>query len=206
MSPEQTAEYLARFRNRIATIRENVTVTSLKGRITNSIHRRDSLGRRGENARLALSASLGLYYTGVEKSEEDLRDLSPVDWHDGDDNDEDGDEGDEGDIDCDGRSDSMEPLRDSEREDIADGSWDRQWELDMDREEERLRDAEHRIAEERSSNGNGDVEGGQYVAYHSMNSRAARRMRLDEVERMYRSGGRYSTVCFCASGVGMHGD
>ncbi|KAI4942468.1 hypothetical protein J4E91_010065 [Alternaria rosae] len=181
MSPEQTAEYLARFRNRIATIRQNVTVTSLKGRITNSIHRRDSLGRRGENARLALSASLGLYYTGVEKSEEDFRDLSPVDWDDGNDNDGDGDdEGDEGDVDCDGRFDSMEPLRDSEREDIADGSWDGQ-----DREEERLRDAEHQIAEERSSNGNGDVEGGH---------RAARRTRLDELERMYRSGGRYSTV------------
>ncbi|KAH6851496.1 hypothetical protein BKA58DRAFT_406569 [Alternaria rosae] len=195
MSPEQTAEYIARFRNRIATIRQNVTVTSLKGRITHSIHRRDSLGRRGENARLALSASLGLYYTGVEKSEEDLRDLSPVDWDDGDNNDgDDDDEGDEGDVDCDGRSDSMEPLRDSDREDITNGYWDGQWDLDMDREEERLRDAEHRIAEERSSNGNGDVEGGQYVAYHSMNSRAARRMRLDEVERMYRSGGRYSTV------------
>lgn len=197
MSPKQTAAYLARFRNRIATIRQSVTVTSLKGRITNSTRRQDNLGRRGENARLALSASLGLYYTGVEKSEEDLRDLSPVDLDDEDENDGDGDdEGDEGDVDCDGRSDSMEPLRDSDRKDMTNGSWDGQWELDMDREEQRWMRTEHRIAEERSSNGNGDVEGGQYVAYHSVNSRAARRMRLDEVERMYRSGGRYSTVCF----------
>ncbi|KAI4611929.1 hypothetical protein J4E80_007380 [Alternaria sp. BMP 0032] len=75
MSPEQTAAYLARFRDRIATIRQNVTVVCLKGKITNSIRRRDSLGRRGDNARTALSASLGLYYTGVDKSEEDLRDV-----------------------------------------------------------------------------------------------------------------------------------
>jgi len=193
MSPEQTALYLSRFRDRIATIRQNVTVVSLKGRFTNSIsiRRRNSLDRRGEHARTALSASLGLYYTGVDKSEEDLRDLSPVDGGDG--GEDDGD---------DGRSDSMEPLRnrdgDLEREDINDGSWDAQWELDMDREEERLMRSEHRIAEERVSLG-GDVdgvgEGEMYVAYHSLNSGAARRMRLDEVQRMYEGGGRYATVC-----------
>ncbi|KAI4664521.1 uncharacterized protein J4E88_010665 [Alternaria novae-zelandiae] len=152
MSPEQTAAYLARFRDRIATIRQNVTVVSLKGKFTNPIRRRDSVGRQGENARTALSASLGLYYTGVDKSEEDLRDLSPVGWEGGD-GDGDGDGSGE-DEDGDGRSDSMEPLRhrdrdSSSREDITNASWDAQWELDMDREEERLMRSEHRIAEER---------------------------------------------------------
>ena len=192
MSPEQTAAYLARFRDRIATIRQNVTVVSLKGKFTNPIRRRDSLGRRGDNARTALSASLGLYYTGVDKSEEDLRDLSPVDWDHGS-----GNEG-EGDGDCeDGRSDSMEPLRnrDSSREDINDGTWGGEWELDMDREEERLMRMEHRIAEERVSGVDGEGEREMYVAYHSINSGAARRRGLDEVQRMYEGGGRYATVC-----------
>ena len=192
MSPEQTATtiYLSRFRDRIATLRQNVTVTSLKGRFTNSIpntlRRRDSLGRRGEHARTALSASLGLYYTGVDKSEEDLRDMSPVGW------------GDDGDGDCDdGRSDSMEPLRhqnqNSSREHITNASWDAQWELDMDREEERLMRSEHRIAEERVSDG--VAEGEMYKPYHSINSGAARRRGLDEVKSMFEGGGRYATVC-----------
>ncbi|KAI4634292.1 uncharacterized protein J4E87_001465 [Alternaria ethzedia] len=157
MSPEQTAAYLARFRDRIATIRQNVTVVSLKGRFTNPIRRRDSLGRRGDNARTALSASLGLYYTGMDKSEEDLRDVSPVGWGDGE-----GEGEGEGDVDCDGRSDSMEPLRqrdrDSSRENINDGTWGGEWELDMDREEERLMRSEHRIAEERLPVGDGEGE------------------------------------------------
>jgi hypothetical protein len=218
MSPEQTAAYLARFRDRIATFRQNVTVISLKGRITNTVRRQDSLGRRGENACVALAASLGMYYTGGNKSEEDLRDVSPEHEcsgingeeeteRNGGEEDGDGDVEDEGDPDWDGRSDSMEPLRDSEREEIVDGEgdedadwesdrdghWDGQWELDMDREEERIIDAEHRMAEERSSNA--DEESELYVAYHSINSRAMRKTRLDSVEKMYQSGGRYSTVC-----------
>ncbi|KAI4931760.1 hypothetical protein J4E85_004357 [Alternaria conjuncta] len=156
MSPEQTAAYLARFRDRIATIRQNVTVVSLKGKFANPIRRREDLGRRGDNARTALSASLGLYYTGVDKSEEDLRDVSPVGWGDGD-GDGDGDEDCDGDED--GRSDSMEPLRnrdrDSSRGDINDGTWGGEWELDMDREEERLMRMEHRIAEEREESVSG---------------------------------------------------
>ena len=213
MSPNQTATalYLSRFRDRIATIRQNVTVVSFKGKFTNPIRRRDSLGRRGDNARTALSASLGLYYTGVDKSEEDLRDLSPVGWGDDGEDDGDGDDGDgDGDGD-DGRSDSMEPLqtrnRDSSRENlhITNASWDAQWELDMDRKEERLMRSEHRIAEEREESvsggekvgvgGVGGREGEMYKPYHSINSGAARRSGLDEVKRMYEGGGRYATVC-----------
>ncbi|KAI4667530.1 uncharacterized protein J4E79_002219 [Alternaria viburni] len=223
MSPDQTATaiYLSRFRDRIATIRQNVTVTSLKGRFTNSIpntlRRRDSLGRRGEHARTALSASLGLYYTGVDKSEEDLRDMSPVGWGDGEGDDGDGD-GDGGDGDGeDGRSDSMEPLRhrdrdSSSREDITNASWDAQWELDMDREEERLMRSEHRIAEEREESvsggekvGVGGVRGREremYKPYHSLNSGAARRKGLDEVKRMYEGGGRYATSMLRDLGAG----
>jgi hypothetical protein len=95
----------------------------------------------------------------------------------------------------------MEPLRDGEGEDYGDGDGDEEredWELDMDREDERcmevdrFMDLESLIAEERFLNG--EVESEMYVAYHSLNSRAVRKMRLDEVQRMYQRGERYSTV------------
>ncbi|CAN9466683.1 unnamed protein product [Alternaria alternata] len=198
MSPQPTALYLARIRDRIVAIRENTNTnaTSLKTIITNTV-RRDSLGRRGEAARQALAASLGEYYDGSQESEHDLRDLSPVGDHLNGWDEEDGEQ------DWDVRSDSMEPLRDREGEEIDDGDDEYEeeredWELDMDREHERYMEVdrsmsfESLIAEERFTNG--EVESEMYVAYHSMNSRAMRKMRLHEVERMYQSGGTYSTV------------
>lgn len=198
MSPQPTALYLARIRDRIAAIRENTNInaTSFKTIITNTV-RRDSLGRRGEAARQTLAASLGEYYDGSEELDGDLRDLSPVkgQWNGWDEE--------NGEQDWDVRSDSMEPLRDREREEIDDGDDEYEeeredWELDMDREHEwytetdRGMSLESLIAEERFVNG--EVESETYVAYHSMNSRAMRKTRLHEVERMYQSGGRYSTV------------
>ncbi|CAN9188526.1 unnamed protein product [Alternaria alternata] len=198
MSPQPTALYLARIRDRIVAIRENTNTnaTSLKTIITNTV-RRDSLGRRGEAARQTLAASLGEYYDGSQESEHDLRDLSPVGDHLNGWDEEDGEQ------DWDVRSDSMEPLRDREGEEIDDGDDEYEeeredWELDMDREHERYMEVdrsmsfESLIAEERFTNG--EVESEMYVAYHSMNSRAMRKMRLHEVERMYQSGGTYSTV------------
>ncbi|KAH8635455.1 hypothetical protein IG631_10856 [Alternaria alternata] len=197
MSPQPTAPYLSRIRDRIAAIRENTNTnaTSLKTIITNTV-RRDNLGRRGEAARQTLAASLGEYYEGLEELEGDLRDLGPVEghWNGWDE---------EGEQDWDVRSDSMEPLRDREGEEIDDGDDEYEeeredWELDMDREHERYMEVdrsmslESLIAEERFTNG--EVESEMYVAYHSMNSRAMRKMRLHEVERMYQSGERYSTV------------
>ncbi|CAN9423155.1 unnamed protein product [Alternaria alternata] len=198
MSPQPTALYLARIRDRIVAIRENTNTnaTSLKTIITNTV-RRDSLGRRGEAARQTLAASLGEYYDGSQESEHDLRDLSPVGDHLNGWDEEDGEQ------DWDVRSDSMEPLRDREGEETDDGDDEYEeeredWELDMDREHERYMEVdrsmsfESLIAEERFTNG--EVESEMYVAYHSMNSRAMRKMRLHEVERMYQSGGTYSTV------------
>ncbi|RYN19014.1 hypothetical protein AA0112_g11317 [Alternaria arborescens] len=198
MSPQPTALYLARIRDRITAIRENTNTnaTSFKTIITNTV-RRDSLGRRGEAARQTLAASLGEYYDGSGELDGDLRDLSPVkgQWNGWDEE--------NGEQDWDVRSDSMEPLRDREREEIDDGNDEYEeeredWELDMDREHERYMETdrgmslESLIAEERFVNG--EVESETYVAYHSMNSRAMRKTRLHEVERMYQSGGRYSTV------------
>ncbi|CAN9432953.1 unnamed protein product [Alternaria alternata] len=116
MSPQPTALYLARIRDRIVAIRENTNTnaTSLKTIITNTV-RRDSLGRRGEAARQTLAASLGEYYDGSQESEHDLRDLSPVGDHLNGWDEEDGEQ------DWDVRSDSMEPLRDREGEEIDDG-------------------------------------------------------------------------------------
>ncbi|CAN9152479.1 unnamed protein product [Alternaria alternata] len=198
MSPQPTVLYLARIRDRIAAIRENTNTnaTSLKTIITNTV-RRDNLGRRGEAARQTLAASLGEYYEGSQEPEDDLRDLSPVEGHWNGWDEEDGEQ------DWDVRSDSMEPLRDREGEEIEDGDDEYEeeredWELDMDREHERYMEVdrsmsfESLIAEERFTNG--EVESEMYVAYHSMNSRAMRKMRLHEVERMYQSGGTYSTV------------
>jgi hypothetical protein len=198
MSPQPTVLYLARIRDRIAAIRENTNTnaTSLKAIITNTV-RRDNLGRRGEAARQTLAASLGEYYEGSQEPEDDLRDLSPVEGHWNGWDEEDGEQ------DWDVRSDSMEPLRDREGEEIEDGDDEYEeeredWELDMDREHERYMEVdrsmsfESLIAEERFTNG--EVESEMYVAYHSMNSRAMRKMRLHEVERMYQSGGTYSTV------------
>ncbi|CAN9431271.1 unnamed protein product [Alternaria alternata] len=198
MSPQPTALYLARIRDRIAAIRENTNTnaTSLKTIITNTM-RRDNLGRRGEAARQTLAAFLGEYYDGSQEPEDDLRDLSPVERH------WNGWDEEEGEQDWDVRSDSMEPLRDREGEEIEDGDDEYEeeredWELDMDREHERYMEVdrsmslESLIAEERFTNG--ELESEMYVAYHSMNSRAMRKMRLHEVERMYQSGGTYSTV------------
>ncbi|KAL1794071.1 hypothetical protein ACET3X_007492 [Alternaria dauci] len=147
MSPNQTALYLARIRDRIAAIREstNSNATSFKTIITNTV-RRDTLGWRGEAARYTLGVSLHEYYDGPQASEDDLRDLSPVD----------------GDLlgldqrneeqDCDVRSDSMEPLGDGEGEGIDEGDeeyYEREdWELDMDRDYERYMSLESLIAEE----------------------------------------------------------
>jgi hypothetical protein len=190
MSSQQTLVCLARIRDRIAAVRQNANTTFIKTRLTNTV-RRDSLGRRGEVARQTLAASLGEYYEEAQRSEDDLRDLSPVEgcW--------DGENGE--DVEWDGRSDSMEPLRDEEGEDYGYGNEGREdWELDMDREDERCMevdrsmDLESLIAEERFLNG--EVESEMYVAYHSLNSKAVRKMRLNEVERMYQSGERYSTV------------
>ncbi|CAN9445082.1 unnamed protein product [Alternaria alternata] len=159
MSPQPTALYLARIRDRIAAIRENTNTNaaSFKTIITNTV-RRDSLGRRGEAARQTLAASLGEYYDGSQELEGDLRDLSPVEgqWN--------GWDGEEGEQDWDVRSDSMEPLRDREGEETEDGDDEyeeerEEWELDMDREHERYMEIdrsmsfESLIAEERFTNG-----------------------------------------------------
>jgi hypothetical protein len=196
MSSQQTTAYLARIRDRIAAIRQstNTSTAALKKKISNTV-RGDGLGRRGESARQNLAACIGEYYDGAHNSEDDLRDASPVEgyWH--------GENGE--DADWDGRSDSMEPLRGGEDgEEIAEGGDGHRedWELDMDREDERClevdrsMDLESLIAEERFlTEEMGDE---IYVAYHSLNSRAMRKMRLDEIERMYQSGERYSTVCY----------
>ncbi|CAN9469183.1 unnamed protein product [Alternaria alternata] len=159
MSPQPTALYLARIRDRIAAIRENTNTnaTSLKTIITNTM-RRDNLGRRGEAARQTLAAFLGEYYDGSQEPEDDLRDLSPVERH------WNGWDEEEGEQDWDVRSDSMETLRDREGEGIDDGDDEYEeeredWELDMDREHERFMEVdrgmslESLIAEERFLNG-----------------------------------------------------